>query len=172
LAERSGERRGERTVPISEAAAILGISKDAVRMRVKRGTLRSEKRDGRVYVHLNDVPDADADADPNALVDDLRDQVAYLRGQLDVRAEEIRRRDIIVSQLTQATSNLTDRLRELTEGDAPTDTPAPSPASSEPSETASETAANASPGPRPPAGGTGAQNGSERMGWWRRIFGG
>ena len=167
MAERSGERRGERTVPISEAAAILGISKDAVRMRVKRGTLRSEKRDGRVYVHLNDVPDADADADPNALVDDLRDQVAYLRGQLDVRAEEIRRRDIIVSQLTQATSNLTDRLRVLTEGDARRDAPAPSAAPAVSPEETPVTVANASPGPAPPAGGTEAQRP-----WWRRVFGG
>jgi excisionase family DNA binding protein len=36
---------------LSEAATLLGVSKDAVRMRVKRGTLRSEKgADGRVYV--------------------------------------------------------------------------------------------------------------------------
>jgi hypothetical protein len=38
-----GERRSERRVHLSEAAALLGVSKDAVRMRVKRGTLRSEK---------------------------------------------------------------------------------------------------------------------------------
>lgn len=165
MAERSRERRGERTVPLSEAAAILGISKDAVRMRVKRGTLRSEKRDDRVYVHLNDVPDAVADADPNALVEDLRDQVAYLRGQLDVRAEEIRRRDIIVSQLTQATSNLSDRLREL---DAPTDRPA----SPEPSEEPAEEPAGEAPGPAPPADVAEAPAASERVGWWRRMFGG
>jgi hypothetical protein len=38
-----GDRRPERRVHLSEAAEILGVSKEAVRMRVKRGTLRSEK---------------------------------------------------------------------------------------------------------------------------------
>ena len=50
------------------------------------------------------------------LVGELREQVSYLRSQLDVRAEEIQRRDVIISQLTQATSNLTNRLRELEAG--------------------------------------------------------
>jgi excisionase family DNA binding protein len=49
--EHRREHRSERRVHLSEAAALLGVSKDAVRMRVKRGTLRSEKGgDGRVYV--------------------------------------------------------------------------------------------------------------------------
>jgi hypothetical protein len=37
------DRRSEWRVHLGEAAEILGVSKDAVRMRVKRGTLRSEK---------------------------------------------------------------------------------------------------------------------------------
>ena len=43
MSERRREHRPERRVHLSEAATILGVSKDAVRMRVKRGTLRSEK---------------------------------------------------------------------------------------------------------------------------------
>jgi excisionase family DNA binding protein len=43
VSEQGWERRSERRVHLSEAAEILGVSKDAVRMRVKRGTLRSEK---------------------------------------------------------------------------------------------------------------------------------
>jgi hypothetical protein len=61
------------------------VSKDAVRMRVKRGTLPSEKgEDGRVHVWVNDNPDAD----PNTvqlesqalreLIDELRDRVRSL----------------------------------------------------------------------------------------------
>ena len=54
------ERRTDRRVHLSEAAEILGVSKDAVRMRVKRGTLRSVKEeDGRAYVCMNVIPDAD-----------------------------------------------------------------------------------------------------------------
>ncbi len=66
-----GERRPERRVHLSEAAELLGVSKDAVRMRVKRGTLRSEKgEDGRVYVWVNVNPDGDANSvHPQAEVD-------------------------------------------------------------------------------------------------------
>jgi phenylalanyl-tRNA synthetase alpha subunit len=82
-----GERRPERRVHLSEAAEILGVSKDAVRMRVKRGTLRSEKgRDGRVYVWVNVDPDADpntvhsqGEVDPyRELIEELRDRVRSL----------------------------------------------------------------------------------------------
>src|SRR5215207_8929238 len=81
------ERRSEQRVHLSEAAKIMGVSKDAVRMRVKRGTLRSEKgEDGRVYVWVNGIPDAD----PNTvhremqveawreLIDELKDRVSSL----------------------------------------------------------------------------------------------
>ncbi len=82
-----GERRSERRVHLSEAAALLGVSKDAVRMRVKRGTLRSEKgEDGRVYVWVNVNPDGgpnsvrpQAEVDPyRELIDELHDRVRSL----------------------------------------------------------------------------------------------
>lgn len=86
-----GGRRAERRVHLSEAAALLGVSKDAVRMRVKRGTLRSEKgADGRVYVWVNGNPIADPHADLDdvhpgsqaeawrALINELRDRVRSL----------------------------------------------------------------------------------------------
>jgi DNA-directed RNA polymerase specialized sigma24 family protein len=39
---------------LRQAATLLGISKDAVRQRIRRGTLRSGKgEDGRVYVYLD-----------------------------------------------------------------------------------------------------------------------
>ena len=83
----SGERRSEHRVHLSEAAALLGVSKDAVRMRVKRGTLPSEKgEDGRVYVWVNDNPDGDPNTVPpepqveawRELLDELRDRVRSL----------------------------------------------------------------------------------------------
>jgi DNA-directed RNA polymerase specialized sigma24 family protein len=44
-----GERRGVRRMPLREAAAELGISKDAVRQRIRREPLQSDKgEDGRV----------------------------------------------------------------------------------------------------------------------------
>ena len=37
-----------RRVDVQEAAGMLGTSVDAVRKRIRRGTLRSEREDGRV----------------------------------------------------------------------------------------------------------------------------
>jgi hypothetical protein len=52
-----GSRPGRR-VTLTEAAELLGTSRDAVRMRVRRGSLASEKgEDGRVYVFVE--PDQD-----------------------------------------------------------------------------------------------------------------
>jgi hypothetical protein len=85
--EQHWERRSERRVHLSEAAEIMGVSKDAVRVRVKRGTLRSEKgEDGRAYVWVNVNPDADPngvhpqeEVDPyRELVEELRDRVSSL----------------------------------------------------------------------------------------------
>ncbi|HEY6713428.1 MAG TPA: hypothetical protein VI055_14300 [Rubrobacter sp.] len=57
-----GERRSEQRVHMSEAAALLGECKDAVRLQVKRGTLPSERSaDGRVYMWVNVNPYADPD---------------------------------------------------------------------------------------------------------------
>ena len=55
----------------------------------------------------------EAQLDGGPLVEELREQILYLRSQLDVRAEEIQRRDVIISQLTQATSNLLVRITQM-----------------------------------------------------------
>ena len=159
-----------RWVDVGEAARELGISTDAVRKRIARGSLRSDRPNGSVQVWLDDggtEAGREAQVEGGELVDVLREQVAYLRSQLDVRADEIQRRDVIISQLTQATSNLTDRLREL---EAPVQQPMPS----EEAPDAAQEAATDAPGPPPGAGGTGPQNGSEesrRRSWWREFFG-
>ena len=44
-----------RGIPIGDAAAILGLTVDAVRKRIKRGTLRAYKKDERWYVVLPGV---------------------------------------------------------------------------------------------------------------------
>jgi hypothetical protein len=54
---------------MAEAAVLLGTSKDAIRMRVRRGSLRSEKgEDGRVYVFVE--PDRDRAADATTQAED------------------------------------------------------------------------------------------------------
>jgi hypothetical protein len=166
----SGRMAG-RWVEVAEAARELGISTDAVRKRIARGSLESDRPNGNVLVWLDGSGTEAGRADQvegGELVDVLREQVYYLRSQLDVWAEEIQRRDVIISQLTQATSNLTDRLREL-------EPPVQQPMRSEEAPDAAQEAATDVPGPRRPgAGGTGPQNGSEeirRRSWWREFFG-
>ena len=154
-----------RWVDLREAAELLGTSTEAVRKRATRGSLRSEKRDdGRVVVWVDDdrtegghQAQGEASANGGALVEVLAEQVSYLKAQLDIRTEELRRKDHIIA-------GLVERVPEL---DAPSETPAPPQASEEPPEAAT----NGAGGPAPTAGDAGVQNGSERP-WWRRVFGG
>ncbi len=108
---------------LAAAAARLGISPDATRKRLERGTLRGEKRAGRWLVWLPDLdgqpdtpdatgrqsdPSTDATSDavsgqpdavwtpPDAmasttreLIDQLKQENAYLRDQLDQRSREL-----------------------------------------------------------------------------------
>jgi hypothetical protein len=102
VSELSWERRPERRVHLSEAAEILGVSKDAVRMQVKRGTLRSEKgEDGRVYVWMNVIPDADPNGvHPQGEVDPYRELVEELRDWVRSLEEANRENRRIIAALT------------------------------------------------------------------------
>ena len=106
MTERGSERREVRRVSIAEAAEILGISKDAVRMRIRRGTLRSEKPSDKVHVLLTLEEHADQDTvhsgvqgEPyRELVDELRDRVRSLE-------EANRENRRIIAALTQRLSD-------------------------------------------------------------------
>ena len=43
-------------VPIGEAAEILGVTKEAIYNRIRRGTLKSSESDGVKYVFIGDEP--------------------------------------------------------------------------------------------------------------------
>jgi hypothetical protein len=90
----------DRRVSVAEAAVLLDLSEAAVRSRLKRGTLRKEKaKDGTVLVVLgtgaspdrptnstvrpNDRSSTGQPADQGDLVEALRDQVVFLRQQLE-----------------------------------------------------------------------------------------
>ena len=92
---------------VKDAARRLGISPEAVRKRLDRGTLHGVKR-GRVWLvslsaedaPQDAVPDARGmppDAAPDALVAHLQDEVAFLRGELESRTEELRRKDHLLA---------------------------------------------------------------------------
>ncbi len=158
-----------RWVDVGEAARELGISSDAVRKRIARGSLRSERQDGSVLVWLDEgwtEAGREAQVDGGPLVEDLREQVHYLRSILNEEREARRRADMIIAQLTQANAALAAKVPEL---EAPQEPP------SEPPES-SETVAEMPMGPEPSEAREEAQDAAQPQGtprsWWRRMFGG
>jgi hypothetical protein len=99
------EGRGEQTEPeqrltVPEAADTLGVTSEAVRTRIHRGTLRSVREGGRVFVLLDadrTQPNIDRTDDQTQLVEALQDQVDYLRQELKIRTEENRRKDHLLA---------------------------------------------------------------------------
>jgi excisionase family DNA binding protein len=152
-----------RRVSVDQAARALGLSVDAVRKRVQRGTIPHEKDGaGRVRIIL-DGPDIastlrDESPDttgqpPDALIaakdetiGELRDRVEALERQLDARQEEIRRRDILLA-------NLVERVPQLEAPQAPRDAPRAAGGGAEGQE------------------GPFAEEDRPERSWWRRWFG-
>ena len=149
-------------VTVAEAAARLGVKEQAVRKRMQRGTLVHDKdEDGRVYVYLDPGDESDSTGNStvigtemDTLVQSLQDQIEYLRAELQRRgetyAEEARRKDTIIAQLTQ-------RIPEL-----------PSSASSPEPRDGPETASEGEPSSETPTNDTGEPR---RRSWWREFFG-
>ena len=113
-----------------EAAEALGISVDAVRMRVRRGTLEAEHdANGRLHVWVDtDEPQPDS----RALISRLEDEVRFLR-------EELARKDAIL--LTMAES--------IPQIEAPRESPV-SPGPNETAETTTATSGEAQEGSERP----------------------
>ncbi len=112
-------------LPVPEAAAALGISPEAVRNRLSRGTLKSVKEAGRVFVLIDrnmarhtdrstDDQPTDTPADePSRLVEEMRSRIEDLRDQLAEEREARRRADAIIMQLSRANAALVERVPEL-----------------------------------------------------------
>src|SRR5215217_3480471 len=156
----------QQRLTVHDAARRLGISEDAVRMRVKRGTLPADKEGGRLHVLLDVEPTTEPTTDrTDELIEELKDRVHRLEYQLDqereARTEERRRQDTVIAQLSRANEEQARTIRQL---EAPA---GPPPGEGESPETASEEPEKAEP--RPAAGE--AQEAIQRP-WWRRMFGG
>ena len=65
---RTDEPRRTNRLTVQQAAAHLGISEGAIRNRIKRGTPRAERKDGRVYVLLAGPANHDESNDESQLV--------------------------------------------------------------------------------------------------------
>jgi hypothetical protein len=162
MSEHVGQDSGTLRVTIKEAAARLGVTEAAIRKRIQRGSMSRELgEDGRAYVYLDlsqDKSHSESQVDGGALVESLQDQVAFLRSQLDIRAEEIQRRDVIISQLTQANAALAARVPELEAAQG----------HSEAAESAAEPAVGVGVGPDSASAQTPT---TQQRPWWRRMFG-
>jgi hypothetical protein len=86
----------DRRLTLRQAAAVLGVSESAIRKRVERGTLRSDKgSNGRRYVYLDTGADNVADTgedtstthERGALISELRAHNDTLREQLDAERQ-------------------------------------------------------------------------------------
>ena len=88
-----------RRVTLRDAAQELGISKEAVRKRIQRGTLASDVgEDGRRHVYLDDVGDVGLSGGLHG--DDPRyELIAMLRDQLEAEREANRENRRIIAAL-------------------------------------------------------------------------
>jgi len=97
---------------VTEAAEVLGISGDAVRSRIKRGTLATVREGGRVFVVLGAVDRPNAQAEPTSvpgedrLYQEMQERIRYLESQVEDEREARRRADTLLARLM-------DRLPEL-----------------------------------------------------------
>ena len=149
-----------RRVTMQQAADELGLSVEAIRKRVQRGSMRSDKgEDGRRYVYLDESHrEAQVEPSEGELVEELRDRVRSLEKMLEeereTRTEERRRHDTLMAQLMQ-------RIPELEAPASSSQAPRESPESAESSSTPTEPR----PGPEP---GVERQESQAPRPWWRR----
>jgi len=144
---------------IAQAATLLGTSRDAIRQRIRRGTLRSEKADGKWYVYLTEEPENEQASMSDGLdnrpsdhpgtvpstrpstqpYEDLyRQLVDQLRGEVTFLREELRRKDQLLAGFAQRFPAL----------ESPTE-PLPSTQPAQPSPSQGEQASSAAPTHRP-----------------------
>ncbi len=155
---------------MDEAARTLGLSVDAIRKRVQRGTIPYEKGPaGRVTILLDtvetlrdegetlqdeiqDTPGPEADLLLEAkdeTIEELRARVRRLEQDLDSRNEELRRRDHLLAAA----------LERIPAIESPETLRAPETPDEEP------TGADVPPAPQD------RETASSRPSWWRRFFG-
>jgi hypothetical protein len=152
-----GRTSGNR-VSVYDAAEVMGVTVDAIRKRISRGTIPHERDEqGRVWVLLDTDQDAaskvhDTDqpqSDTTALISAKDEMIAALREQLEQANERARENRRIIAALTS-------RIPQL---EAPAETP-------EAYEAAEEQQGRGEPHSDAP----GTQEAVQRP-WWRRMLG-
>jgi hypothetical protein len=155
---------------LQEAAGVLGTTVDALRKRVQRGTIESERDDeGRVWILLDTLEDTRPDTgqpppDSTMLISRLEDEVRFLR-------EELARKDAIMLRMAESIGReieAPERPQEPPESPGPTETPTEG---SRAPQSGWESLRDEPERTEPRSSTPGPQEGAERP-WWRRVFGG
>ena len=164
---------------VAEAAERLGVTQDAVRKRMARGTIRHVREDGRLYVYLdtferasNTIQDEGQDTASKTVsyegqdryARSLEDQIEYLRAQLDAEREANRvNRRLLAAAL--------ERIPAIEASLDVPQAPESAPESSGGTEPRSDTV-GAQTGVQKPEGLEKQTDQTARRPWWLRWFGG
>jgi hypothetical protein len=145
----------QRRTTVAQAAEVLGISAEAVRGRIRRGTLPVEREGGSVYVLLDEQLGDRTTADqPRTTGDRPDDRTDLLIAELQDRVRSLEEANRENRRIIAA---LTSRIPAI---EAP-------PEARESPETAEEQQGRGQPRPDTP----GAQEATQPRPWWRRMFG-
>ena len=153
------DRTSSNRVSVYDAAEVLGITVDAIRKRISRGTIAHERdEDGRVWVILDTDQDAASnvrDSDQpqsasDALISQMQARIASLEHQLDQeRQANSEHRRLLMAALERIPPQL----------EAPSD------------ERESPGTVEEEPGRAEPRPTTVESQEGARRPWWRRVFG-
>jgi hypothetical protein len=154
----------KRRTTVAEAAELLGISAEAVRGRIRRGTLPVEREGGTVYVLLDDPADYRTTGDRSrTTADQPTDRTDLLIAELQDRVRSLEEANRENRRIIAA---LTQRIPEI---EAPA-SPEHEAASGAPGSPEAATEQPGRVGPQPEV--EGPQEVAEPRSWWRRMFGG
>jgi hypothetical protein len=145
----------KRRTTVAEAAEILGISAEAVRGRIRRGTLPVERESGTVYVLLEEAEQDRTTAD----------QPRTTGGQPDDRT------DLLIAELQDRVRSLEEANRENRRIIAALTSRIPQLEAPQEARESPETVEEERERAETHAAAPGAQEGVRRS-WWRRMFGG
>ncbi len=159
----STDQSAMRRVTVPEAAQILGVTPDAVRSRLRRGTLqRDEAADGTVLVVLTvgDRPDGHAEENDGqtddqptvAYINELKSRVELLERELEAWKTEAQDWKEAARRNDHLLARALEHLPTLEAPQEPRESP----------ETVTEPVANGEEGP---------SEEEQHKSWWRRIFG-
>ena len=153
---------------IAEAAKKLEITQEAIRARIRRGTIEHEKDEaGKTFVYLTEEETRNLHADNsvvngvvNAYITSLKSEIETLKSHTETLItdreewkEEAKRKDTIIAQMNQTMGALIHRIPEL---EATPETP------SEATESVITDSDKESRGVVTPE--------AQKTVWWRRIF--